>query len=322
MAYKLDKIDKRILFELDRNARIPDTALAKIVGRSKESVRYRINKLEQDGIILGFTIWIDPTKIGYNSAKVYLHLANRPEQKKKFVESVKKDKRLFWLGVAEGAWNAGLTYFVKSNREFFDLKNELFSNFKDLIIDSHTGMLVNVNTCEKKFLSDTESAWSTMFDRPESYELEEIEKKILKELFMDSRVNVVDIARKNNSTVDIVRNRMKRLEDKKIIFKYLAKIDFNKLGYEFYKTFLYFKNLTREDESRLMEFTRKKREILNLVKQISPWDIELEIMCENYHDYNKVIEELTREFSDIISKVETAIMGEDYVFPSKELIFE
>jgi len=139
MAYKLDKIDKRILFELDRNARIPETRLAKLVGRSKESVRYRINKLVQDEIILGFTTWIDPTKLGYQSAKIYLNLANIPQQKKKFVEYVKKDKRLFWLGIAEGSWNSGITFFVKTNQEFFELKNQLFSKFRDLIIDNRTG---------------------------------------------------------------------------------------------------------------------------------------------------------------------------------------
>ncbi len=71
-----------------------------------------------------------------------------------------------------------------------------------------------------------------------------------------------------------------------------------------------------------MEYTRKVPEIIHLVKQISPWDVELEIMCENYLDYNKIISELTQEFANIIQKVETAIMHEDYLFPAKEMIFE
>ncbi|MFH1770666.1 MAG: Lrp/AsnC family transcriptional regulator [archaeon] len=319
---KLDKIDQKILYELDKNARIPDTRLAKLVGRSKESVRYRIKQLQEKNIILGFTAWIDPTKIGYQSSKIYLNLANKPEQKKEFVEYIKKDKRLFWLGVAEGAWNVGLTYFVKSAREFFDLKNELFSRYRDLILDSHTAILVNVNICDRTFYHETETNWKTMFGETENYTLEPIEKKILKELFQNSRINVVDIARKHNTTIDIVRSRMKKLEEKRIVFRYKAIIDHNKLGHEFFKTFLYFKNLTKEDEERLMEYTRKVPAIIHMVKQISPWDIELEIMCEHYAEYNDIISNLTKEFSNIIQKVETAIMGEDYVFPAEEMIFE
>lgn len=319
---KLDKIDKRILYELDRNARIPDTRLAKIVGRSKESVRYRIKQLQKKGIILGFTVWIDPARIGYTSGKIYLNLANEPEKKKEFIDYVKKDKRAFWVGVAEGAWNVGLTYFVKSNREFFDLKNDLFSKFKDLILESHTAVLISVEICDKTFLYNAETNWNTLIKTYNNYQLEEIEKKVLKEIFKNSRINVVDIARKHNTTVDIVRNRMKKLEQKGIIANYKVIIDFNKLGFEFFKTFLYFKNLNKEDEERLMEYTRKVPEIIHMVKQISPWDVELEIMCESYLQYNKIISDLTKEFVNIIQKVETAIMHENYVFPADEMIFE
>ncbi len=322
MNKKLDKVDKRILFELDRNARIPDTKLAKLVGKSKESVRYRINKLQENRIIQGFTTWIDPTKLGFVSAKIYLNLANKPDKKKEFIEFVKKDKRLFWLGIAEGAWNAGLTYFVKSNKEFFELKNEIFSKFKDLILDSHNGMLVDVNICNKTFFYNTDTRWTTFFNELDSYQLEEIEKNVLRELFDNGRINVVDIARKHNSTVDIVRNRLKKLEERKIIIRYLAKINYNKLGYEFFKTFLYFRNLTKNDERRLREYCRLHPKIIHLIRQISPWDIELEIMCESYLDYNEIISNLTKEFSAVINKVETAIMGEDYVFPADKMVFE
>lgn len=322
MPIQLDKLDHRLLFELDKNSRLPETSLAKLIGRSKESVRYRIAQLKDKGIIQGFTTWIDPTKLGYSSAKIYLTLANKPQQKKEFIQYVKKDKRLFWLGIAEGAWNAGLTFFVKSNQEFFELKNELFSKFKELILDSHTAVLVNVNMCDKTFLYPAETKWLTIFGTPETLVLDETEKKVLQELFLNSRISLVEIARKHDTTIDIVRNRIKRLEEKKIISRYTTKIDFNFLGYEFYKTFLYFHNLTKADELKLMEYTRKNPNIIHLIKQISPWDIELEIMCESYHQYNQIISALTLEFSEIISKVETAIMSEDYVFPAQKMIFE
>ncbi len=136
---------------------------------------------------------------------------------------------------------------------------------------------------------------------------------------MNSRISLVEISRKHDLTVDIVRHRIKRLEEKKIISRYTTKIDFNLLGYEFYKTFLYFHNLTKADELKLMEYLRKNPNIIHLIKQISPRDIELEIMCENYHQYNQIISALTKEFSEIISKVETAIMSEDYVFPAGKM---
>jgi DNA-binding Lrp family transcriptional regulator len=59
MAYTLDEVDNRIIYELDANCRIPETRLAKMVGKSKESVRYRIRRLREEGVITGFTTYVD-----------------------------------------------------------------------------------------------------------------------------------------------------------------------------------------------------------------------------------------------------------------------
>ncbi|MCF7865947.1 Lrp/AsnC family transcriptional regulator [Candidatus Woesearchaeota archaeon] len=318
----MDKIDKRIIYELDKNARIPDTKLAKIVGRSKESVRYRIKKLQEEEIIKGFTIWIDLPRLGYSSAKLYLKISNKPEQKKQMIQELKNEKRLFWLGTADGAWDFGLTYFVKNNNEFFELKNKLFSKYKELILESKTASIVSINYCDRKDLYETDLGWNTMFETQQFIKLDKIETKILKELMKNARVNITEIARKYNVTTDIIRNRIKKMEQEKIILRYKVVTDHHKLGKEFFKTFLYFKNLSKKDETKLIEYTLRQPKIIHFVRQISPWDVELEIMCDNYLEYNKIISNLTEEFSDIINKVETAIMYEDHVFPSKKLIFE
>ena len=316
---KLDKIDCRILFELKKNSRIPETALAKLIRRSKESVRYRIKQLTTNGYITGFTIWMDPAKLGYQSAKIYVELSNRPKRKTEFIDYVKNEERVFWLGIADGAWNAGITYFVKNNKEFFDLKNELFSKFRDLILESKTAVLVSASYGEMKFLHQSETPLQTIFENVENNTLDETEQHILKQLFKNSRTTLVDLAKICNTTIDIVRNRMRRLEAKGIISRYTINIDFKKLGMEFYKTFLYFRNITKKDEMKLFEYSRKHPNILHLMKQISPWDVELEIMCKNYSEYSDIISEITQEFSDVINKVETAIMSEDHVFPGKQL---
>ncbi|MFA6073112.1 MAG: Lrp/AsnC family transcriptional regulator [Candidatus Woesearchaeota archaeon] len=319
---KLDKINKRILFELDKNARIPETQLAKLVGKSKESIRYRIKKLEEEQIIQGFSIWIDPVRIGYKPAKFYLNIANIPSKRKELIDFVKKDKRLFWLGLAEGAWNIGLTFFVKSNKEFFELKKEIQSKFGELILEINTAAPVGVYVCDRTFLHQTTAEWKCIFGEEETHQIDDLDKQILKELFKNSRVSVVEIARNHNSTIDLVRNHMKKLEQKNIIFRYKVITNHNLLGYEFFKTFLYFNNLTKEDEIKLMEYAKQEPKIVHFLKQISSWDIELEIMCESYLEYNEIIQKLTEEFAKSIRKVETAIMSEDYVFPAEKMVFE
>ncbi len=321
MSKKLDKIDRRILFELERNSRIPDTKLAKLVGRSKESVRYRIKQLQEKGIIDRFTIWIDFCKLGFMTAKIYLTIANNPKKKAEFKEYMKNEKRLFWLGFAEGAWNVGLTYFVKNNEEFYELKNELFSKFKDLILESKVTMIVDAKLCDSAFLYYEEPHYKDFFVRG-SEEIDNVSRIILQEFLLNARINIVEISRKHNITVDIIRNRIKFLDDKKIIFKYSIEVDYSKIDYIFYKTFLFFSNLTKLNESKFIEYSRKIPEIIHIIRQIGMADMEVEMYCHDYHHYSRILSQLTEEFSDIIIKVQTAIMGESHISPGQMMIFD
>jgi len=318
MSYTLDKTDMRILYELSKNSRIADTRIAKIIKKSKESVRYRIKKMIDNKIILGFNLWTDPSKLGLASAKIYLNLANIPQKKKSLLEFVKKDKRLYWMGIVEGAWNIGLTYFVKDNEEFFTLKNELVTKFKDLILDVRTASLVGVYWFQYGFLFNEKSEPKKIWASPQKNTLDDVSFKILGDLSKNSRENLAEISHNHSVSVDIIRNRMKMMESKGIIARYTIKINYNKLDLEFYKTFLYFKNLNKNSLSELRSYCNSQPNIINLVQQISPWDIELEIMCKNYFEYNSILSELTEKFSSIISRTETAILSEDLVKSSLE----
>ncbi len=67
----MDEKDLIILDILSKNARTAYTNIAKILGISETAVRKRIKKLEEKGIIKGYTIRIDPEKVGY---KIVAHV--------------------------------------------------------------------------------------------------------------------------------------------------------------------------------------------------------------------------------------------------------
>ena len=63
----VDEKDLKILDYLQENARIPFTKIAAELGVSEATVRKHIKSLEENGVILRYTVQIDPTKIGYKS---------------------------------------------------------------------------------------------------------------------------------------------------------------------------------------------------------------------------------------------------------------
>ena len=61
---KIDKFDRILLQELDRDASQPLHQLAKKLRRSKQFVSFRIKRMEQEGIITGYTALLDLLALG------------------------------------------------------------------------------------------------------------------------------------------------------------------------------------------------------------------------------------------------------------------
>jgi len=316
---KLDKINKKILLELRKNSRIPETQLAKKVYKSKESVRYRIKQLEKEKIITGYSVFVDFSNLGYISGKLYLNLKHNIKRKKELIEFVKNDHRVFWLGVAEGNWDMGLTYFIKSNKEFYDLKNQLSTLFEDIIVNMRLATLVNVKIGDWVFLDEREKEWINFFTFDKLNEIDEIDLQIINELFNNSRQSFVKIANKLNSSIDKVRIRIKKLIKEKIIKGFFAKIDLTKINYNLFKVFLYLNTISKELELKFLEYCKQNKNIYGYVQSISSWDVELEIICENYEYYLEIMSDLSYKFDNLIQKTEFAIVKEDYLFPSGQI---
>lgn len=62
--YYLDKVDIDILNKLYTNARATIQEIATGVGRSRVSVYRKIKNMEKAGVIEGYTVKVDWTKIG------------------------------------------------------------------------------------------------------------------------------------------------------------------------------------------------------------------------------------------------------------------
>ena len=63
---KIDIINKKILFLLQKDARMTYKEIAEELKRSETTVRDRIKAMEREGIIQGYTALIDKTALGLN----------------------------------------------------------------------------------------------------------------------------------------------------------------------------------------------------------------------------------------------------------------
>lgn len=61
---KLDRIDLRMLAEIQGNGRITNQELSERVGLSPSPCLRRLKQLEQDGVVTGFVALVDPGRVG------------------------------------------------------------------------------------------------------------------------------------------------------------------------------------------------------------------------------------------------------------------
>ena len=60
----LDETGRQILLELQADARVPLSELGRRVGLSAPAAGERVRRLEEAGVILGYRVQLDPTKLG------------------------------------------------------------------------------------------------------------------------------------------------------------------------------------------------------------------------------------------------------------------
>ena len=101
--YKLDKIDRKILYELDSNSRQPFSTIAKKVRCSRTIAEYRVKKLIEEGIIVSLSAFVDPAKFRLTSWKVYVQFQNREKKvQDEVISYIKNHRNIWWAILCEG----------------------------------------------------------------------------------------------------------------------------------------------------------------------------------------------------------------------------
>ena len=156
----------------------------------------------------------------------------------------------------------------------------------------------------------------------ERFNLDERDRIILSLLSKNSRISLVDIASKVELTANGVKERIKNLENKGIILGYRVMIDYKLLDFLHYRIFLHFNNVTEEKEEKIMNLLRKNKAIISITKTIGFCDLEFRAILENIDEFFNLMEELKREFPDLIKDYDSIIYYKFHdtlnYFPFKE----
>lgn len=312
MAIKLDLYDKRILFELDKDARMPTTKIAKLIKKSKQFVDYRIKKLEQEKVLLGYTTVIDYSKLGYTSIRVYFKFHNiTPEQQKKLEEDLIQDKEVWWLVTVEGVWDVGYAMAVKNVLDFYNYWDKIMKKYRKFISKRSIVMYTHIKQYPKSYIieKDNTSEGTLVGASKEEVKISDLDKKLLKLISDKARLPLFEMASKLKTSHQVIRNHLRKLESLGIIQGYRALIDVSFLGYRYYKSYI---SLVKTDKLKDLEsFCARHPNILNINRTIGGRDFEIELQAKSFEEFEMIMNEIRINFDDMIDEYEFVIAREE-----------
>ena len=103
--FKLDEVDQQILDMLIENTRIPFTDIAKKLNISAGTVHVRVKKMEESGIIIGSSLTLDYTKLGYSFIAYVGVFINKTSQTKFVLERIKDIPYITVAHITTGKFN-------------------------------------------------------------------------------------------------------------------------------------------------------------------------------------------------------------------------
>jgi Lrp/AsnC family transcriptional regulator for asnA, asnC and gidA len=301
---KVDLKDRQILYELDFNSRQSLTKLGKKVGLHKNVVAYRIKKLQQQGVIHNFYTVIDSFKLGYNSLRFYIVYQNvTPDIREEIINYFVNNKYTWWVGSFEGGYDLAVVMWVRDLRDFFVFWEETLKKYHQYFQQQKFSNYVQLRLFRHSYLvrdsyriTDREKYEITGGGR--QVDTDALDFKILELLAKDARIPTVEIAERLNSTVDTVKNRIRRLMKLDVIQAFRVNYDHSKLGYHLFKVNIDLNNYNQR--GRMINYIRYNPHLTMIDKSIGYHDLELDFHLKDIAHLHEIMDDFAMKFPNDI----------------------
>jgi len=315
---KLDTKDKKILTLLAENSRIPLTRIAKKVQLSRDSVDYRIKRLEKAGIILKFFANVRYDKLGYYLFHVFFLLdeMNKGEQIK-LLSHLKNHQNIYSIIEYSDRWDIEIVIAAKDLLEFDIIIMDISAKFPHVIMEKDKVEIIKRYTHKflPSLLKDKDLYNDKIvYDRAHPVKLNQIDFRILRLLSEDCRMSTYKIGEKLNVSADTVSYRINNLLKEEVIKNFTILVNLSKLNYFWYTFSVEMKMFDKTYERKLGEYLKHNSEILRAAKTLGGWDLLLYIVVEHPRDFHKIVKGLKNVFAPVIKNYQTWVAYKEHIF--------
>src|SRR3989338_98884 len=145
-------------------------------------------------------------------------------------------------------------------------------------------------------------------------ELDAKDKRILFELDNDATIGLKDLAKKLRASKEVVAYRIRQLEEKGIISRYMAISHATKLGLTYYKLFIKYSHIIEEKKKEVRDFIMREKGLAWLASTEGSFDLVISIKFHSVFEFEGFKDELCMRFDSIFQRTFFDVMtyGEGY----------
>ena len=136
----LDRTDQRLLQALQDNARTSQRQLAKMLGVAQGTVTNRLKRLEDEGVITGYSANVSPASLGW-SMTIMAGLRIMKGRMIDVQQRISADPRVFAVYDVTGDWDSIVLARVKDRQDLDNLTKTVFT--LEGVTRSYTHVVLN-----------------------------------------------------------------------------------------------------------------------------------------------------------------------------------
>ncbi|MFA5796650.1 MAG: Lrp/AsnC family transcriptional regulator [Candidatus Woesearchaeota archaeon] len=313
MHNSLAKLDWRILGSLEDDSRQSMSQIAKKLKTSKEVINYHIKKLVDEKYILRFFTEINLAKLGMQVYKIYFQFQNVSDEKEEeMYHYFTQELKIPWVISCSGSYDMIVSFGAKDINTFNEFLTKIMNKFSEYILHREISTTLYFSTFNRKWINkSTIAKYTTVGGDMNIPQLDSKDYMILANLSNDSRINIIELAKKTKMTSAAVIYRLNAMKEKGIINAYRIGLNYKKFNKEFCKCFIYLKNNTTEKERKFLNYVKQLSETYTIIKCVGSWDIEFEFIVDNFTQFHSIMRDLKNRF-DIIRGYESVIISQEY----------
>jgi len=319
---KIDESDKKILCLLSMDSRMTYNNISKQVNLSADSVKYRIERMIKNNIIIKFIPDVSFRQFGFCKFSAFFQIIEITKEKEtEFVASLNQNKNIISIMQYTDRYDFEIVLVAKNVVEYDSIITRIINAHSEIIDDVIT--FQQVRSYKSIFLPENFSKIRAKRKIPKQnlqqhIKIDKLDLKILAELNKNARESSYVIAQKLGTSLDTILYRIRKMQQNDIIHNFTTVTNLSMLGYSWYTFLLSIKSFTKQKEAELKEFVKGHNNIIRCVRGIGEWDIIIYMIAFNQAEFHKAVNEFRTRFRDMIKNYDTLLGYKELKFDEFE----